>query len=165
MNNQRRSWRGLGLVALLASFCFAVVGVNPADAQKGQGKYVAQASESLVKLIAQANSDGYSLHSDKFSIGGGWIKQGEDHWVSLYTLNLTAGKKYRFLGAGDFDAKDVDIDIKNGAGDVVAKDVSTASTAVVDYSPNTSGKYLVRVRLYASEKNRPCMCLVVAMVK
>lgn len=130
-----------------------------------QGKYITEATSRLTKLIDQSNAQGYTLGNDVFSIGGGWLKQGNDNWVALYTINLKQGTQYRFLAAGDFDAKDVDLDIQNPQGKSVKQDVHTNAEAVVDFSPPTSGRYLIRVRLYGSRNNLPCYCVAVALRK
>src|SRR4051812_16918529 len=86
------------------------------SAQDGQGIFVTQASERLGKLIDKANKGGFSLQNNSFSIGGGWLKK-DDKWVGLYTVQLTAGKQYRFLASGDKDAKDVDLRITDLKGE------------------------------------------------
>jgi hypothetical protein len=151
---------------MLVVFSLVVVvpGFTPAQ-QGAQGQYLTEASARLGKLIAEANKQGYIFQDNVFSIGGGWLKQDQNTWVPLYTLNLQQGKKYRFLAAGDYDAKDVDLQVQDLKGKVVAKDEEKASEAKVDFTPNASGKYLVSVRLFDSDKNLPCLCLAVVMVE
>src|SRR5438874_11599829 len=79
---------------LMFGLVAAVPGLSAQAQQAGQGKYLTEASARLGKLIAKANQDGYEFQDNNFSIGGGWLKQGEKNWVPLYTLNLEAGKKY-----------------------------------------------------------------------
>jgi hypothetical protein len=157
--------RGLVLVAFAAATVAVLAAGTPAPAQQGQGKFITEAAARLSKHIGAANGDGFKLVDDRFSIGGGWIKQGASNWVSLYTLNMTAGKTYRVIAAGDNDAKDVDVEIQDGAGKTVAKDTSTDPEAIVNFTPGTSGKYLVRVRLYASRNDLPCVCMAIVMAK
>src|SRR4051794_36478421 len=102
MNNQRMVGgslgRRFGLVALAASLVTVLAaGSTQGQGKDNQGKYVTEASIRLVKLIGKANNDGFVLDADRFSIGGGWIKQSKTNWVNLYTLNLTGGTAYRFL--------------------------------------------------------------------
>jgi hypothetical protein len=105
----------LGLLSLVASD-------NIASAQDGQGAYVTQSTARLTKLIDAGNKDGYTLQNNTFSAGGGWLKQSTTDWVPLFYVNLQAGKKYRFLAAGDNDAKDVDLEVQDAAGKQVAVD-------------------------------------------
>ncbi|MCI0683395.1 MAG: hypothetical protein L0Y71_14925 [Gemmataceae bacterium] len=160
------SWglaRRAALVVTVAA-SFVLAGAGRASAQEGQGKYVTQAAARLVNLIDKANREGYKLHDNVFSIGGGWLKQDENNWVALFTVELKAGAQYRFLGAGDNDAKDVDLEVRFND-KVVAVDTRTDPTAVVSYSPTTTGRYLVRLRLYASDQDLPCVCLGIVMAK
>lgn len=152
----------LGLSVALLAFL-----LNPRNgrAQEKKGPYIAQASQRLIKLIDKANGDGYKLQDNKLSIGGGWMKQGNDNWVTLYSIVLEKGTAYRFLAAGDNDAQDVDIQVLDGNGKVVAVDVKNDPEAIVDFTPSASQQYQVRVRLYASRDNLPCVCLGIVMSK
>ena len=122
MRNLVSSRLAIGLcVAIVAS----LIAENRACAQ--QGGYITQAAARLSKLVDKGNADGYSLQNNSFSIGGGWLKKGEE-WVSIYTVQLTAGKQYRFLASGDNDAKDVDLRIMDVKGtNQFAADVDTAA--------------------------------------
>jgi hypothetical protein len=164
-----RRYGRLGLALGVAGLLSALVGGDTATAQQqgggGQGQYVTEAAARLNKLIAQANRDGYKLSDNNFSIGGGWLKQSENNWVPLFTVTLQQGRGYRLLAAGDADARDVDLQLVDENNKVVAEDAGTEPTAVLNIRPNQSQKYLVRVRLYASEKNLPCVCLGIVMDK
>ena len=135
-----------------------------AGQEKGQGNYVVQASTKLSTLINKANNDRYVLQ-DGFSTGGAWIKQSADKWVPIYTVQLTEGRKYRFLAAGDNDTKDLDLEIQDSTGKTLASDEDIAATAVVDFAPSVSGRYTVRLRLFDSQNEVPCFCFVAVMVK
>ena len=158
------SMRGrFALVVCLASVMTVFVSENRASAQ--QGKYVTEAAARLTKLVDTSNKAGYTLNDNTFSIGGGWLKQSKKDWIPLYTIPLTAGKSYRFIAAGDADAKDVDLEILDANNKIVAQDAETDPWAAVDFTPKVSGVYLVRIRLYASDNNDPCVCLAVVMTK
>jgi hypothetical protein len=149
-------------VLLVSGLIVAAPGNGTAQ-QSGQGQYVVEAAARLSKLVGAANKAGYEFQSNNFSVGGGWLKQSQKNWVPLYTVTLQAGKRYRFIAAGDADARDVDLEIKDASGRTVKADASTDPEAVVDYSPETTGKYLVRVRLYQSKDDVDCLCLAVVM--
>jgi len=131
----------------------------------GQGKYVNSASARLVKLINTANGDGYKLANNSFSIGGGWLKQTGTEWVTLYTTVLSKGTDYRLIAAGDMDAKDVDLQILDDRGNVVASDTATSPEAIVNFRPSATARYTVRIRLFASAGNAPCVCLSILMTR
>jgi hypothetical protein len=133
-------------------------------AGEGQGPYLAQASTRLIQLVGRSNADGFKLQNNSFSIGGGWLIK-NNTWVPLFTLSMEEGRDYRCLAAGDNDARDVDLQVVDPNGQVVAEDTGGDPEAVVNYRPKTSGKHLVRLRLYASEKNQPCVCLGLVMAK
>jgi hypothetical protein len=167
MTNRNRFTGTPILLGLAAALVFSMAALLPSETrgQDGQGKYLTEASARLGKLIARANQDGFKFYDDTFSVGGGWLQQSQTKWVNLYTVTLTAGKRYRLMAAGDFDAKDVDLDVQDLNGKTYAKDEEAASEAVVNFMPPTTQKYLVRVRLYDSNQNAPCMCLAIVMVQ
>jgi len=164
--------RGSSLSRLRLAFalgvCVAALMVtgagNRATAQQGQGKYVVQATERLANLIGKGNADKYKLTTNRFSLGGGWLNQGTK-WESLFSITLEAGKQYRLLAAGDNDAEDVDLQILDPAGTVMKKDVKRDPTAVVDFTPAKTLRYLIQVRVFASIKNRPSFTVATVMAK
>src|ERR1035438_9811921 len=115
----------------LASELGAAVCEQRVAAQQGQGVYVTQASARLTKLITAANKSKYKLADNSFSIGGGWLKQSKTKWVPLFTVKLEAGVDYRFLAAGDNDARDVDLDIRDPDGNTASPKLAEG-TQVVD---------------------------------
>jgi len=143
--------------------CMAIVMTQ--GKSNAQGKYVEQAASTLVKLINAANADGYKLRDNKLSIGGGWLKQSTSEWIRTYSTPLKANTGYRFLAAGDKDAKDVDVEVTNSGGKVVAVDGKVDPTAVANYKTGKGGEYTIRVRLYGSQSNLPCVCLAISLTK
>jgi len=155
----------LALGGLLITLLALLAPGHEATAQQGQGQgqYLTEAAARLSKLIARANQDGFTLTDNNFSIGGGWLKQSQTNWVPLYTLTLQAGKKYRFIASGDADARDVDLEVQDLNGKRFAADEGTEPDAVVNFTPTVTQKYLVRVRLYDSDKQLPCVCIAVVL--
>ena len=87
-----------------------------------------------------ANDEGYQLTNNSFAVGGAWIKQSKETFVPIYTINLEEGKKYRFLQpASDSRRREVDLEVLDKDGKVVARDIKTDPEAVVDYEPAESG--------------------------
>ena len=151
-----------GLAVCLAGLLAFSVGA--ANVQAQQGKYVTEASVRLVKLIDAANGNGFKLHDNTFSIGGGWLKKTKT-FTPLFSVPLTGGKQYRFLAAGDADARDVDLEVVDADGNVLASDSKEDPQAVVNYTPAKNMRVTVRVRLYASDNDVPCVCLAIVMAK
>ena len=153
------------LVAAFVACIAALIAPRQASAQNGQGVFITQAASRLSKLVDKANGEKYSLQSNNFSIGGSWLKK-DKAWISIYTVQLQQGKQYRFLAAGDDDAKDVDIRIMDLKGEKeFAVDDRDDPEAVVNFSPKTSGRYLVQIRLFASRQDYDAVCLSVVMQK
>ncbi|MSU79827.1 MAG: hypothetical protein EXS16_17285 [Gemmataceae bacterium] len=152
---------GVCLVSLFAVF----TNENAHGQETGQGKYITEATARLTKHVDTANKNGYNLTANEFSIGGGWLKQSTTKWIPIFSMQLNSGKRYRFIAAGDADAKDVDLEVLDSNNNVVASDTLTNPEAIVDFSPQNNGRYTVRIRLYASDRNLDCMCVAVVMAK
>jgi hypothetical protein len=150
----------LALIVVLAGVAALVVGENRASAQ--QGPYITQASERLGKLVDKGNKNGFTLQKNSFSIGGGWLKKSKE-WVPIYSVELKAGKEYRFLAAGDDDAKDVDLRVMSPKGNQVAIDADVDRDAIVNFTPKVSGRYTVEIRLYSSRDDLDAVVLSVMM--
>jgi hypothetical protein len=124
-----------------------------------------QAAQRLQKLTDQANADGFKLDGNKFSMGGAGLNRTEK-WINLFNLTFKAGRTYRVIVAGDGDARDVDVQVvEKETGKVVAVDDKTNPEASVNVTATATQKYIVRVRLFQSQGNVPCVCLAVVMVK
>lgn len=160
------SLKGRFVLGVCLASLWTVLGTESSvRAQDGQGKYITETAVRLTKLVNTANAAGFGLQDNTFSIGGGWLKQSASDWIPLYTVQLQAGKRYRFLAAGDVDAKDVDLEVQDANGRIVASDTATNPEAVVEYTPANTARYTVRIRLYASDNNLPCVCLAIVMSK
>ncbi len=152
-------------IAILATLTALVLPGTVAAQNERQGPYIVQAAQRLQKLTDQANTAGFKLDNNKFSMGGGWYNQG-DKWMNVFNLTLKAGRTYRVIVAGDGDARDVDVAVvQMKTGKVIAVDVKNDPEAAVDVTPAATQKYVVRIRLFDSRDNLPCVCLAVVMVK
>ena len=158
---------------LAAAVMISLVGLQPgspaAAQQSGQGKLLMEVSARLALLIGKANQAGYEIQDNKAAVGGAYLTPGltpgekDKAWTPVLTVSLDAGKKYRFLAAGDDNAKDVDLEIHDPKGKLLAADVGKEADAIVDFTPKVAGKYTVRVRLFESKQNVSCFCLAVVM--
>jgi hypothetical protein len=165
MKAQIRTVPGIAVGICLLSAVAILAGATRSDAQGvKQGAYVTQAAARLAKLVDNGNGAGFALANNSFSLGGGWLKK-SDKWISIYTVNLAEGQKYRFLASGDDDARDVDLRVVDPDGNQVAIDQKVDLNAVVDYIPSKSGKYLVQIRLYSSNSNYDAVVLSAMMIK
>ncbi len=62
-------------------------------------------------------------------------------------IPLEAGRTYAILGGGDDDVTDLDLYLKDSAGDVVARDVEKDSHPVIVFTPKEDGRYRVTMKL------------------
>jgi hypothetical protein len=166
--NQMDGWpwqRPAGAIAVLAILTALVLPGAAAAQNERQGPFIVQAAQRLQKLTDQANAAGFKLDDNKFSMGGGWYNQ-SDKWMNVFNLTLKAGRTYRVIVAGDGDARDVDVAlVEMKTGKVVAVDMKNDPEAMVELTPAATQKYIVRIRLFDSRENVPCVCLAVVMVK
>jgi hypothetical protein len=116
-------------------------------------------------MVDASIRSGYRVNGNSFFMGGALLKQSQQNWVGLATVDLDPARSYVFLAAGDGDATDVDIQIVNSSGAVVAQDATANVEATVEYRPNVGGRYTIRMRLYASQGNAPCYCIAAMLGK
>lgn len=64
-----------------------------------------------------------------------------------WQVNLMGGTQYRVLGACDNECNNVDIELIDGSGAVVASDKAPDDKPVVNFTPASNGQYIVRVIL------------------
>jgi len=155
--------RALVAAALIAVTAGATTAQQPQP--QGQGDSAAQAAARLVRLIGLAKQDGYSLRENTSAFGGGLLRRGDANWVPAGRVSLRAGGHYRFLAAGDFNAVDVDLQVRNEDGWLVASDTTASPEAVVEYAPTRTGSYLLRLRLRACRGDAPGVCLAAVLEK
>lgn len=149
------------VLAIVVIFGFAAEG----SSQQAPGTYIKEAANRLADLVNTAAKQGFSVQSNAFSTGGAMIKKDANRWIPIYTVQLTEGRAYVLLAAGDNDAKDLDLDIQDTSGKTLAEDTLTSPTAVVSFTPKVSGRYTVRLRLYDSRDDLPCYCLATVMAR
>jgi hypothetical protein len=155
------------LAISMVGFMALVLMLSPTPQAAGgdfSEKYLKDAADGLTGLLKKALEDGYKMQ-DGFSFAGGWLKKDQKKWVSLFYMDLKKGVSYRFLAAGDKDAKDVDLRVIDADGNVLKEDVGTAPDAQVDFTPTVAAKYTIQVRLYESDGDVPCVCLVSVLSK
>jgi hypothetical protein len=70
------------------------------------------------------------------------MQPGGDH---RWSINLVGGAAYRIIGACDNECSDVDIELIDAAGTVVASDTLPDDYPIVDHAPSANGAYVVRM--------------------
>jgi predicted small lipoprotein YifL len=74
------------------------------------------------------------------------LQPGNDH---RWQLTLEAGASYRFVGGCDNECSDLDIELIDQRGAVVASDMGPSDFPVVSFTPAASGQYTVRLMMQA----------------
>jgi hypothetical protein len=80
----------------------------------------------------------------------------EPRGFSSMTVPMEEGVTYLILGGGDSDARDVDIQLVDSRGQVVAKDDDADATPLVEFTPPFAGKYTIRLTLFAADRGSFC---------
>ncbi|MFZ4121089.1 MAG: hypothetical protein ACOYKM_05430 [Caulobacterales bacterium] len=86
------------------------------------------------------------------------LAQSPDRWQ----VNLNAGANYRFVGQCDMECGNIDIELFDPSGAVVASDVLPDDVPVVSYRPATAGTYTVATYLRTCTQE-PCVVGVRAL--
>jgi predicted small lipoprotein YifL len=74
------------------------------------------------------------------------LQPGADH---RWQINLAAGTAYRILGACDNECSNLDIELIDSRGGVVASDLGPNDFPMVSFSPAANGTYIVRLMMQA----------------
>jgi hypothetical protein len=80
------------------------------------------------------------------------LQPGHDY---RWQVNLQGGTQYRIVGACDNECSNVDIELIDANGGVVASDTAPDDKPVVNFTPASNGQYIVRVILQACSVG-PC---------
>jgi len=72
------------------------------------------------------------------------LQPGHDY---RWQVNLQGAASYRIIGACDNECKNVDIELIDASGGVVASDTAPDDKPVVNFTPASNGQYIVRVIL------------------
>lgn len=70
------------------------------------------------------------------------LQPGQDY---RWAVDLAGGTAYRIVGSCDNECSNVDIELVNGQGAVVASDVLPDDFPIVDFTPPSNGRYVVRI--------------------
>ncbi len=124
--------------------------------------YWAQAFVRVTNSAAGAADTADYGYQEGISILGAWIKHRDS---CDFVIHLTRGVKYLFVAGGDKDALDLNVEIIEESGKVVAKDEREAPDVMVNFSPPASDWYTMRLSLAKSKMNSanvqvPCICVV-----
>ncbi len=134
-------------VSLTCSLLFALALLLPHTSQaQVYADQVWQQLQGHYTVIS--NQGNYGLQN---TIMGRINDDGSDSW----TFPFESGNSYIITAACDNDCSDIDVSVNDSSGNVVAQDTENDDTPVVSFSPKSSGRYTVEVKMYECSSN-PC---------
>jgi hypothetical protein len=74
------------------------------------------------------------------------LQPGRDH---RWQVDLAAGTNYRVVGGCDNECSNLDIELIDARGGVVASDLGPDDFPVVNFTPSANGRYIVRIMMQA----------------
>jgi hypothetical protein len=149
-------------VALVLTATFAAWGATPAGAaeQWGPGKHMTQAVGRVMGSVRLASNISDYGYDNGICIMAAFLRPGA---TVAFNRPLERGERYMILGGGDDDVEDLDIEVLDSSGDVVAKDDKVDAAPVVEFTAPRSGQYTIRQRLYKASVG--CFCVVAVLRK
>lgn len=159
---RQRRWLlfGFGVAALLIGSSREAVAQDSAG--WGPGVYLTQAFDRIyTPLGILSEKTGYGL-DESVAVLGAILGRGEKVW---FKRPLRANVEYVFAAGGDDDALDVDLELSDSAGKLVARDRDTSSTAVLKYTPPRDGTFTLGVSLPLLEKGAGFAFCTVAILR
>lgn len=85
-----------------------------------------------------------------------YIEPGKDAFI---TTELEAGRAYLFGGAVG-EESDLDIIVQNSNGDQVARDTQKDNIPIVEFTPNSTAQYTIRLKLFSASSARFCSMIL-----
>jgi len=120
------------------------------------GYYMRQAlNKSLGGAVLINNAYDFGFRNGTCVLGA-YLQEGS---ANSYTVYLSAGTTYCFVGGGTKNAIDVDIKVINQSGTVVASDSKIDGLPIVEFTPQYSGDYDVELSLYSCESSGSFCCM------
>ncbi len=144
-------------LALLMAMSFSLTTLAPVPAAAQEewvpGKFMTQAIGEMLDAADLLNRKiGYG-YADGACMAGVLL-----YPKKTYAMNrrFEKGVEYAIVAGGDEDASDVDVEILDERGNVVAKDDREDRMAVIEWTPETTGTYVIRVKLFDAELESFC---------
>jgi hypothetical protein len=136
-------FRTHAVIPSIVVFLAASTGGDSARADDA-ADYMAQALVRVAATVFEVSSRGDFGYDQNISLLGAMVGTGQS--VSL-VRELHGSQTYAFIGNGDRDAIDVDIDVFDPLGTRIAFDHDSSALAVVKFTPAYTGRYTIALRL------------------
>lgn len=137
------------MTPLIASAVAALIALAPLS-QPRQDRWEQQVRRQLDRAADLLSQDhDYTLYREP-TMGSLRVNASESQ-----TITLTGGRRYMIIGVCDNDCTDIDLRLYDEDGDLVASDLETDDTPIVQVSPENTSRYRVRATM-ATCSVEPC---------
>jgi hypothetical protein len=144
----RRLVPALALVLLVAT-------PKPSFAEWGPGRFMMQAMGTLMNSILQISKKTDFGYDNGIAIMAAFLEPKE---TIAFVRTVDKGQRYAVLGGGDNDVRDLDIEVSDENGRVIAQDNKDDNQPVAFFTANSKGKIIIRMKLF--EASRGSFCVV-----
>lgn len=137
----------------LALVCALVAIPGAASAEWQPGTFMAKALARVMaagRLLSEKTPYGWDRD---ICLMGAFLKPKDSIG---FGRTLQAGESYVFVAGGDDDVKDLDLFVVDSEGNRVATDSKADATPMVEFSPEKTGQYAVRIRLFGASRASFC---------
>lgn len=123
-----------------------------APAAEGQAALTAEQRAQLEQLVRTYLDEAVRRNGGGMAPAAGFsdeiadLQPGADH---RWQVDLLGGANYRILGGCDNECSNLDIELVDARGAVVASDLGPNDFPVVNFTPAANGRYIVRVMMQA----------------
>lgn len=123
-----------------------------AASAEGQAMLTPEQREQLESLVKSYLDEAVRRNGNGMNAAAGFndeiadLQPGTDH---RWQINLNSGTNYRILGGCDNECSNLDIELIDSRGGVVASDMAPNDFPVVNFTPSASGQYIVRIMMQA----------------
>lgn len=144
---------GLSLLVLSIAGVPTSVALAQDETEWVPGKYMIQAvGEMLDAADTLQTKLGYGYAEGACMVGTLLEPRAEYNM----TRQFEKGVQYAIVAGGDEDATDIDVVISDENGNVIISDDSEERLGVVEWTPNTTGTYQIKVKLFEARQQSFC---------
>ncbi len=119
------------------SILFLVIGLGTLHADNYD-----DAKSNAYAAALSLRATGYNLKGYQ----GEYLGSGE---TVIYRVYMYSYNEYAVLGAGDSRVQDLDVEIYDGDGNLIASDKDSSDVSLVRFNPPYTGTYYVRTKMYS----------------
>lgn len=139
--------------AVLVVVVLAIIGTMVEENESTDNPYFPPPS-ALASPVPQLEAAHERMAREGGQAQGEWvdqqIAQGQD---GFQTITLTAGLGYAVTSICDVNCTDLDLTLRDAAGNVLGSDTAPDDTPIVSFTPTENGEYYLTVRMAACSAN------------